>query len=190
MINYLLNLDGNILLWIQEYVRNAFLTPIFIVITNMGNSGAIWLAVSFLMLFFKKTRKAGIMSLAALLSAFIIDNVILKHLVARIRPYEVIPGLQILIQKQKDYSFPSGHTGSSFASAVVLFKALPKKFGIPALILAGLIGFSRLYVGVHYPSDVIGGAIIGSILAIIIWKLFKWYGKRLLVSSNTKKKIV
>lgn len=178
MINYLMNLDGNILLWIQEYMRNAFLTPVFIIITNMGNSGAVWLAVSVIMLFFRKTRKAGILSLAALLASFIIDNVILKNLIARTRPYEVIPKLRILISKQGDYSFPSGHTGSSFASAVILYKTLPKKFGIPALTLAGLMGFSRLYLGVHYPSDVLGGAIIGSLIAIILWKLFEGYGRR------------
>lgn len=172
MINYLLGLDGNILLWIQEFVRNAFLTPVFLLVTTLGNKGAIWLAISVIMLFFKKTRKAGILSLAALLASFLIDNVILKNLIARTRPYEVITGLQLLIEKQSDFSFPSGHTGSSFASAVVLYKELPKKFGVPALILASLIGFSRLYVGVHYPTDVIGGALIGSFIAIMVRRLF------------------
>lgn len=172
MINYLLGLDSSILLWIQEFVRNAFLTPVFVIITRLGNSGAIWLVISVIMLLFKKSRKAGIMSLAALLGSFIIDNMLLKNLVARIRPYEVIGGLQLLIEKQSDFSFPSGHTGSSFAAAVILYRELPKKWGIPALVLAALIGFSRLYLGVHYPTDVICGALIGSLIAVTVRRIF------------------
>lgn len=172
MINYLLGLDSSILLWIQEFVRNAFLTPVFVIITRLGNSGAIWLVISVIMLLFKKSRKVGIMSLAALLGSFLIDNVLLKNLVARTRPYEVITGLQLLIEKQSDFSFPSGHTGSSFAAAVILYRELPKKWGIPALVLAVLIGFSRLYLGVHYPTDVICGALIGSLIAVTVRRIF------------------
>ena len=172
MIQYLLSLDGTALLWIQEYLRNEFLTPIFLFITKLGNNGAIWLAASVIMLFFKKSRRAGFLSLAALFSSYIIDNVILKNLVARARPYEVVAGLQLLIGKQSDFSFPSGHTGSSFASAVILYQELPKRFGEAAIALACFIGFSRLYLGVHYPSDVIGGALIGSLIAVTIRKLF------------------
>ncbi|MDD3063847.1 MAG: phosphatase PAP2 family protein, partial [Massilibacteroides sp.] len=108
----------------------------------------------------------------ALMGSFIIDNIILKNLVARTRPYEVVQGLQLLIGKQNDFSFPSGHTGSSFASAVILYKELPKKYGIPLIGLATLIGFSRLYLAVHYPSDVLGGAIIGTLIAILVNKVY------------------
>ena len=101
------------------------------------------------------------MSALALLGSLIINNLILKNLIARIRPYEIINGLVPLIEKPTDYSFPSGHTGSSFAAACILYRKLPKRFGIPALILAILIGFSRLYLGVHYPSDVLCGIISG-----------------------------
>lgn len=101
------------------------------------------------------------MSALALLGSLIINNLILKNLIARIRPYEIINGLVPLIEKPTDYSFPSGHTGSSFAAACILYRKLPKRFGIPALLLAMLIGFSRLYLGVHYPSDVLFGIISG-----------------------------
>lgn len=98
---------------------------------------------------------------AALLGTLIINNIILKNLVARTRPYEVIEGLTYLVKKPTDLSFPSGHAGCAFAAACIMFRRLPRKYGVPALILAILISFSRLYVGVHYPSDVLFGVISG-----------------------------
>lgn len=170
MIDKLIYLDGSILIYIQEYIRNPLLTPIFRFITSLGNSGWIWILITVILLLSKKMRKAGIVTLTALLLSVIIDNIILKNAVGRIRPYEVIDGLQILISRPIDFSFPSGHTGSSFAAAVVLFQMLPKKYGIPALVLAAAIGFSRLYVGVHYPSDVFCGIMIGTMIAILAVK--------------------
>lgn len=174
MVTNFINLEGNILLFIQEYLRTPFLTPIFKIITYLGNNGAIWIMITMALLCFKKTRKSGILAVVALLCAFLIDNVILKNVIARTRPYEVIDGLQILIQKQKDYSFPSGHTGSSFAAAIIFFQTLPKKYGISAIVLASLIGISRLYVGVHYPSDVICGFLIGMIIGIVVNRLYEY----------------
>ncbi len=156
-----MELDGQILVWIQENIRSSVLTPFLIAITTLGNSGVVWVAASLLLLIPKKTRKVGLTSILALLFSLLLNNVILKNLVARTRPYEIVEGLLPLIEKPWDYSFPSGHTASSLASAWVFFKRLPKKFGIPALILAGLIGLSRLYVGVHYPTDVFFGAFSG-----------------------------
>ena len=83
----------------------------------------------------------------------------------------MIPGLTSLIGVQGDFSFPSGHTGSSFAAAVVLFYRMPKKYGIPALVLAVLISLSRVYVGVHYPTDILAGALIGAGIAATLCKL-------------------
>ena len=112
------------------------------------------------------------MSILALLLSLLINNIILKNLVARTRPYEMVEGLVPLIGRPRDYSFPSGHTGSSFASAWVLFRKLPAGYGISALVLAGLIGISRLYVGVHYPTDVLfgvlGGIVSGSIAMLML----------------------
>lgn len=174
-MDWLINLDGDILLWIQENIRNGILTPIMKLITHLGDAGIFWIVLTLVLLIFKKTRKVGIMSAMALICSLLINNIILKNLFARTRPYEVVDGLTRLIEKQSDYSFPSGHTGSSFAAGVVMFKELPKKFGIPLLILAILISLSRLYVGVHYPTDVLAGVITGTISALISIKLYKHF---------------
>ena len=162
-------MEPNILLWIQDNLRNDVLTPFFVVITSLGNAGILWILITAGLLISKKTRKVGILCVAALLFSFLIDNVLLKNLVARTRPYEVIEGLTYLVKKPVDYSFPSGHTGTSFATAVVLFLSFPKKYSFWFLVLAVLIGFSRLYVGVHYPTDVLAGAIIGTLIAVCVY---------------------
>lgn len=170
MWDKMIEMDGQILIWIQENLRFAFLTPVMKFITHLGDAGFFWILLTLGLLIFKKTRRVGVMSAVALLGALLIDNIILKNLVGRIRPYEVVEGLQCLIGAQKDFSFPSGHTGSSFASAVVCFKELPKRYGIPLLVLAFLIAFSRLYVGVHYPTDVLAGMVIGTLVALLACK--------------------
>ena len=165
MIHFLSELDGGILLWIQDYLRNPVLTPILKVITTLGNGGAIWLLLTLLILLLPKTRKVGCMMAAALLGTLLINNILLKNLVARTRPYEVIEGLTYLVRRPSEYSFPSGHAGSSFAAACVMLRKLPKRYGIPAFVLAVLIALSRLYVGVHYPSDVLFGVISGILIS-------------------------
>lgn len=175
-------MEANILLWIQDNLRNEFLTPIFIFVTTIGNGGIIWIILTLLMLIPKNTRKIGIMSVNTLVWWVVIGNLILKNIVARVRPYDAIDGLTSIVGAQSDYSFPSGHTGCAFAVAVVMFMGLPKRYGIPAMILAFLIGFSRLYVGVHYPSDVIGGAIIGTCIAIITY----FVGNRLAMAYDSR----
>ena len=165
----MVEMEADILLWIQNNIRNDVLTPIFRFITTLGNAGVIWIVLS---VGLKKTRRVGLLALVSLVFSALIDNVILKNVVARTRPYEVIDGLTSLVGAQKDYSFPSGHTGSAFAAAVVMFRGLPKKYGIPILVFACLMGLSRLYVGVHYPSDVLGGALIGTGIALFTY----WFG--------------
>lgn len=175
----LLQLDGNILLWIQEYIRNDFLTPVFIFITSLGDEGFIWIAIALVLLFIKKYRKTGITVGVSLLGSLIFNNIIIKNIVARTRPYRVIDTLTILIEEPGEFSFPSGHTSSSFAAGVVLFLLLPRKYGVPALVLAFLIGISRLYVGVHYPTDVLGGMVMGTILAIAAIKLVEFVSQKM-----------
>lgn len=179
MLETLLNIDGGLLLLIQEYVRNPILDKIMIFITTLGNGGMIWIAATIILLIPKKTRKVGIMSGAALLGSLIINNNIIKNLVQRPRPFVTFSDLQILIPTPSEFSFPSGHTSSSFAAAGVFYSNLPKKFGVPAVILAGLIGLSRLYVGVHYPTDVIAGIIMGILLSSGAESLVNFCGKKL-----------
>ena len=168
-MDFLINLDGNILLWIQEYIRQDWMEGIWKWITMLGDSGWFWIALSILLMIPRQTRWIGITSLAALVIGALITN-----LVARTRPYEVIDGLVLLIEKQKDYSFPSGHTCASFAAAGVYWRMMPKKYAVLLLILAALIACSRLYVGVHYPSDVLAGLAIGLFAAWAAWHLQKY----------------
>lgn len=179
----LLTLDGQILLWIQEHVRNPILTAFFTRFTLLGDHGLLWIAVCLLLLIFRRTRKGGIIVMFSLLGSLLVNNILLKNLIARTRPYEVIESLQLLIAPQWDYSFPSGHAGSAFAAAMAMFLSLPKKFGIPALIVAALISFSRLYVGVHYPTDVLAGILTGVLIAVIVWKISDMLIKRHIVKS-------
>ena len=131
-MDVLLQLDGNILLWIQEHVRNAVLTPVMTFITHLGDAGWIWIALAIVFLLVKKMRRTGVLMTCSLLGSLIVNNLILKNLVARTRPYEAVDGLQRIIEAQRDLSFPSGHTGSSFAAAVVIFLTCPRKIGVPA----------------------------------------------------------
>lgn len=179
MLEALLNLDGGFLLFLQESVRNPILNSIMIFITSLGDGGMIWIAATVVLLIPKKTRKIGLMSGAALLASLIINNNIIKNIVRRPRPFVTFTDLQILIPTPSEYSFPSGHTSSSFAAAAVFYRHLPKKLGIPSVVLAGLIGFSRLYIGVHYPTDVIAGVIMGILLSYLAEFLVNFLGKKL-----------
>lgn len=161
----LLWLDGEILLFIQEHIRQPWMDGFWSGITHLGDAGWFWIVMSLILLIPKKTRGAGEAGLLALAVGALITNVILKNAVARIRPYEVVEGLKLLIEKQHDFSFPSGHTCASFAAALAYDWTMPGKWGIGAIVLASLIACSRLYVGVHYPTDVLGGLLAGALAA-------------------------
>ena len=159
-------IDAGILLWIQDNLRIGFLNPVMKFITSLANYGICWIALALMLLIIKKYRLTGLMTAVSMIINGITVNGIIKHIAERTRPYDVIENLTILIERQPDSSFPSGHTAISFATAVVVFRNCDKKIGIPALILAFLISASRLYVGVHYPSDVICGMIAGTLCAL------------------------
>ena len=120
MIDTLLTIDGQILIWIQEHLRQAWLTPVMTGITKLGGLGLIWIVICLLLLCFKKTRWAGAAGLLGLIFSLLLNNLCLKRLVARTRPYEVVEGLKLLTAKATDFSFPSGHAGSSFAAATAI----------------------------------------------------------------------
>ena len=158
----LLRLDGNILLFIQDMIRNPFLDPIMKIITSLGNAGILWIIATILLLIPKRTRKVGVISACALLASLLVNNILLKNLVARVRPYYAVEGLTPIVTKPSEFSFPSGHAAISFASGGVFYRKLPRKYGVPAVVMAGLISLSRLYVGVHYPTDVLMGILSGT----------------------------
>lgn len=163
----LLEWDASVLLWIQENMRTDLMTTIMKGITRLGNGGCLWIALAVVLLVLGKTRKVGAMSVLSLIITFVTVNLGIKNIVARTRPYEVIDGLVNLVEKQSDFSFPSGHSAHAFAVGVVLLIMLPRKFGVPIFIISILMAYSRLYIGVHYPTDVIAGVLLGTIIAFI-----------------------
>ena len=132
-----------------------------VAVTKLGDAGIVWIILTVILLLIPKTRKSGVYMAVALIADLIICNVILKPIVARIRPYSINQTVQLLVTPLKDYSFPSGHTAASFASVSALYFAGRKRMAAGALIVSVLIAFSRMYLYVHYPTDVLGGLIIG-----------------------------
>jgi undecaprenyl-diphosphatase len=168
------SIDGFLLLLIQNHLRLDWLNPFFTFYTSLGNYGLLWIAVSLLLLCFRKTRKAGVLALAAMLLGLLINNLILKNLFARPRPWLTVEGLVPLLEPPDPNSFPSGHTCSSFAAAGIWLRTLPRRYmGVIALGAAALMGYSRLYVGVHYPSDVLAGMCVGLLGAWAVYSLYK-----------------
>ena len=205
-----LSFDLGVFEWIQT-IQNSILTTIMVVITTLGDEGIIFIAAGLVLFFTKKYRKIGLAMLISLVVMLILNNLVLKEMLERVRPFYIFDLEGLLADKQAfidagrlskfdvmvekitaltekypemaaewlskyqypdfvekltSFSFPSGHTSSAFAAcAAILF--LNKKIGIPAMIFAAIMGFSRIYVEVHYCTDVIGGAIVGIIYAVI-----------------------
>ncbi len=156
--------------FLQEYVKNDFLDWLMVRITTLGNGGFIWILICFFLILSRKYRKMGIVLLMGLLTSFIMGNLVLKPLIARARPSWGEGLLQLLIDNPTDYSFPSGHTLSSFISAYII-TYYKRKAGFIVFPLAILIAFSRLYLYVHYPTDVLGGIVLGILLGFVVAKL-------------------
>ena len=157
-------MEIQILNWLQS-LHTPILDKIMQLITHLGDMGIIWIILTIVMLLIPKTRKSGVIMAAALIVDVILCNVILKNLIARVRPYDVYTAVQVLV------AFPSGHTAASFASVTALYLAGEKKLWKPALALAILIAFSRMYLYVHYPTDILGGVIFGSLSAWIGYRI-------------------
>ena len=171
MLEAILGVDGAILLAIQS-LRTELLNGIAVFYTHLGDTGMMWILLSLVLLCNKKTRKAGFWSLIAMLMGMICTNVVLKHLIGRTRPWIDVAGLTALVAEPDPNSFPSGHTCAAFAAGIVWLRLLPWKWGrVTAVVLAVLMGLSRLYVGVHYPTDVLAGALVGTLCALLALKL-------------------
>ena len=154
-----------------QTMHTPLITKIMKAASKLGDAGFVWILLTGVLLVIPKTRKVGILVSVALLLDVLTCNVILKPLIARTRPYDVNKAVELLIRAPRDYSFPSGHTAASFAAAAALWFADKKKLAIPALVLAVLIAFSRMYFYVHYPTDVLGGAILGMVCGWLSYKL-------------------
>ena len=148
-------LDG--LQTIHTPVLDTFMTSV----PKLGDAGIAWIILTIILLLIPKTRKAGAYMAVALIADLIICNAILKPIVARPRPYSINKTIKLLVPSLRDYSFPSGHTAASFASVSALYFAGRKRLAVGALVVSILIAFSRMYLYVHYPTDVLGGLIIG-----------------------------
>ncbi len=161
-------LDEQALVWIAEHLRCALLDPFMTIYTQLGNTGMLFIALGLVMLCFKQTRRVGISALCAMLIGLIVVNFTIKPLVARDRPWLVIEGFSNLVTEGDPNSFPSGHTNAAFAFAVGVCAAGAKRWmKLAAVCAAVVMGLSRLYVGVHFPSDVLAGAVIGSLCGLL-----------------------
>lgn len=150
-----------------QAMHTAWLTPVMVVVSTLGNAGLIWILTGLVLLIPKKTRQCGITMLIAMAFSFLLGNIILKNLIARDRPFVLDETVELLIPKPGEFSFPSGHTLNGFTAATVIFLHF-KKAGIGALLFAGLIAFSRMYLFVHFPTDILGGMILGIMDALLV----------------------
>lgn len=176
MFEWIAQLDGQLLLWINQTVQMPILDDFILIFTALGNSGAIWIVCSLVMLCWKKTRKIGFWALISMLLGLLITNVTIKPLVARSRPWLVVDGLSNLIESSDPNSFPSGHTCAAFAAGFSWALHVNQRWlKVLCVGQAVLMGYSRLHVGVHFPTDVLAGAVIGTMCAWLAWKLEKRY---------------
>lgn len=177
ILEWILRWDNALLDWIQT-LRTPFGDWLMPAVSSLGNAGLMWIALCAALLCFRKTRRAGVAMAAALLVNLAACNLVLKPLVGRIRPFEANAFTGLLIAPPGDPSFPSGHTAASFAAAAALWR-YHRKGGAAAFALAGLMGLSRLYLYVHYPSDVLAGALTGAAAAWLgVWVEHWLYRRR------------
>lgn len=171
--------EFTILNFIQT-LRTPFFDTLMPMISSFG--GVVWVLLAVILLARKQTRKAGVVLTAALCVELVLCSGIIKHLVARMRPFDVNTQIQLIIGRPHDFSFPSGHTASSFAAVMALYCGGMKKLWRPALLLSCCIAFSRLYLYVHYPTDILGGMVFGSLSGYLGYQmvhyLLQWRRKQ------------
>lgn len=157
-------------LYFLQKLHSPLLDSIMLFFTKMGNIGMPWIALAVIFLCFKKTRKWGIAILGSLLLKELIGNLLLKNLIARSRPCWLDTAVPLLVSAPSSYSFPSGHTFDAIAASVSIY-LYNKKAGIAAIVVGLIIAFSRLYLFVHFPTDVLASVVLGIIVAIFVHKL-------------------
>jgi undecaprenyl-diphosphatase len=157
---------------IHNAVQSDSMDFIMCVISELGNGGMIWIAVTAVLFSKKKYRVLSLKLALGLILGLILGNIMLKNLIARPRPCWMFDNINMLIDVPKDFSFPSGHTLSSFTAAFLLLSE-DRRMGIPAIILATLIAVSRIYLFVHFPTDILGGMMLSGIIFVILKKFEK-----------------
>ena len=162
----------NILYWIREHLTCPFLDWLMPPLSALSAHGEIWILLAVVLICSPKTRRAGLTVGVALLMGYLIGNMGLKNIIGRVRPYDVVD-VPLLVERLHDFAFPSGHTLASVGAATALTLHY-RRWGIAALVLAATIGFSRLYLFVHYPTDVVAGALLGVALAFWAYYTVNW----------------
>jgi len=178
VLKFLNEIEAEGIVHLQQLVRTPWLDRAMTVFTGLNDSGAISIAACGVLVLSKKYREVGIRATLALSFETILVNLVLKPLVSRTRPFMVNEAIEVLTRTPKDFSFPSGHTGSLVAVCAVILFCMDRKYGIPAIIAAFLMAFSRVYVGVHYPTDVLASIVIGVFVALFAVKSMDIYVKR------------
>lgn len=180
------DLELSFLYFLQGF-HTPFLDKLMTAITFLGNSGWFFIVLGVLLLCFERTRKTGFLVLVSLTVGLLIGNGALKHLVMRDRPCWIDQTVPLLIANPTDFSFPSGHTLAAFETAVSIF-LVNKRWGIPMLALAALIGLSRLYLFVHFPTDVLSGMVLGIFIAWFVARTIEKYKIYDILKLQIKKK--
>ena len=177
---FLQSMEFAVLNWIQLHCRSEALDAVLPFVSWICDHGEVWILLAVILLAFKKTRRTGAVVAVALALDVVCCNLLLKPLIGRVRPFVVNPAVELLVSAPMDASFPSGHTASSFAAAAAL-RAAGSRLWLPAFVLAALIAFSRLYLYVHWPSDVLAGGVLGIFLGFagdrVVSALERW-GRR------------
>ena len=166
-------MELEILNFIQQHLRNPVFDVLMPFLSLIGEAGIVWITICAVLLFFKKYRPYAVMALLAMLFVYLAGEVLLKNIIERPRPFLVNTGVTMIVAKPDSFSFPSRPTSSSFAAACILLRCGNKWLGIGAVVLAASIAFSRMYVYVHYPSDVIAGVLFGIFSAWLVYFIYK-----------------
>ncbi|HCO62912.1 MAG TPA: phosphatase PAP2 family protein [Clostridiales bacterium] len=175
MLTMVQHWDETALVWIAQNLRIPVLNEVMIGYTTLGNAGLGFILVTVLLLCFRRTRRAGAAAGVSMALGLVVTNLTVKPLVERARPWVVMEGFEALVKSADPHSFPSGHSCAAFAFGVALAMALPQRWAkVLALAAAVLMAFSRLYVGVHFPSDVAAGSLIGAVCGVAGVGITRW----------------
>lgn len=152
--------------------HTEWLDALMVFVTRLGDAGLLWIGIGLVLAVIPKTRRCGVLVLISMAVSFLFGNLILKNIIGRPRPFHVDDFVTLLIPEPSEYSFPSGHTLNGFTASVMIFLHY-KKSGIAAIVFAALIGFSRMYLFVHYPTDILGGICLGIFDAVLVFMVAK-----------------